>query len=754
MSKYRSRLSDEKWILMFVFVALVLSVSMHKADAVSVDKPDAGPREAVTDGPFLPPIPSQPWTRSPILDVNGNGMPDPGDNGANVTRSGPSLTLSVTGFPTKFSGQTSATLSNPQPGTLRFLTATTRYTDSFGGVHTITANFKNLDAGGRPTLIELNENGSTPYVPPSKGPAHVHMGPKAYLINVIDADKNGIYEAFTFEGTNQPKATINFVTVDVNNDGKGDFVTIPWSLASAIGVQAKNRIPQVFIPVGDTDLDGIPDAPALDLDRDGFPDRDLLAAPGLTAPAGKIAVGGGDQKLYFAQFGNGSTNKAPLAGLQVFSQIMLINQSTEATTASVAVRDDLGRALFTTLNGEATSGNKNVIIPAGGLRVLKTDGLGTVTSGSVTVSSDKTLAGVILFGGSFGLAGVGSSLPLSGGFLAPMETNTAGGINTGIAMLNLETAPLTATLQLADTEGRVFSTARLDGANAIAAGGHLSKFLSEFNWVPALDFSNLQAVLRVTTNGRVAATVVQTRPGEFATMPVSPLVGDALSTQLNFAHFGTGIVTGTQKIISQIVLIGLSNIENQATLTVRDDAGLPMTVDLNGETINGTKDIMLPAGGLRSLKTSGNGPLKAGSVQVTATRPMAGVIIFAGDFGAAGVGSSVGLSSGFSAPVENNDSLGISTGIAIQNLETADMVADLELFSTEGQRIATGRIDGDLTVKAGGHLARFVPQFRWTPVVNFANFTGVIKVKPNGRAAATVIQTRPLQFATMPVAPN
>ncbi len=53
--------------------------------------------------------------------------------------------------------------------------------------------------------------------------------------------------------------------------------------------------------------------------------------------------------------------------------------------------------------------------------------------GSVTVSSDIELAGVILFGGSVGVAGVGASEVLRRGFGAPLESNAEDGINTGIA---------------------------------------------------------------------------------------------------------------------------------------------------------------------------------------------------------------------------------------------------------------------------------------------------------------------------------
>ncbi len=77
--------------------------------------------------------------------------------------------------------------------------------------------------------------------------------------------------------------------------------------------------------------------------------------------------------------------------------------------------------------------------------MLSPDGLGllplrdrspdpiTEVSAPVTVPSDIELAGVILFGGSVGVAGVGASEVLRRGFGAPLESNAEDGINTGIA---------------------------------------------------------------------------------------------------------------------------------------------------------------------------------------------------------------------------------------------------------------------------------------------------------------------------------
>ena len=46
-------------------------------------------------------------------------------------------------------------------------------------------------------------------------------------------------------------------------------------------------------------------------------------------------------------------------------------------------------------------------------------------------------------------------------------------------------------------------------------------FATEFDWDTEVDFSDFRGVLKVTGDGRMAATVLQTRPGQFASLPVA-----------------------------------------------------------------------------------------------------------------------------------------------------------------------------------------------------------------------------------------
>ena len=227
-------------------------------------------------------------------------------------------------------------------------------------------------------------------------------------------------------------------------------------------------------------------------------------------PQGQYKVA---HQLNFAQFADGLGT--------IESQILLLNLSGEkTTTAQITLRDDNGSLLTADLNGETVIGVKQFQIEASGLKVLTTDGVGDLVVGSVSVTSGQPLAGVVVFSGSgVGAAGVGSSEVFAKGFIAPMEANTDASVRTGVAMMNLETEVLPLTAELLGTDGVLLDTVNL----TLPALGHKAVFLDELGWSSSIDLSVFEGILRVGSNGNVSATVIQTRPGQFVTLPVSAI---------------------------------------------------------------------------------------------------------------------------------------------------------------------------------------------------------------------------------------
>ena len=184
----------------------------------------------------------------------------------------------------------------------------------------------------------------------------------------------------------------------------------------------------------------------------------------------------------------------------------------------MALRDDTGLPVSVDLNGQHVFGELEATIPPSGLRVFETDGTGDLVTGSVTVSSDLSLAGVILFGGTVGVAGVGNSTPLSSAFLAPMEVRATDQVNTGMAIMNLLDERVLLDFELFDPQGNLLAGAQSE----LPTRGHMARYLTELAWDPEVDFSDFEGLLRITPSDSVAGTVIQTRPNQFATMPVTP----------------------------------------------------------------------------------------------------------------------------------------------------------------------------------------------------------------------------------------
>jgi hypothetical protein len=251
----------------------------------------------------------------------------------------------------------------------------------------------------------------------------------------------------------------------------------------------------------DKDLNGI-----IWVSRDDI-EKVTMVVPSLT---GQIAFAP-EYRLFFAQFADG-------AGL--FSQFILVSLSKDTDTyAEISLRTPEGEPLSVDLDGQQVDGKlEDLVIPADGTAILSTDGKGAVVVGSATVTSDLPLAGVIVFGGGSGLAGVPSSAAHAAGFTAPiLEEGKPLHTRTGFAVMNLEGEELTLELALLDEDGDVLAQAQI----LLPALGQLARFADEIAWDSPVDFSDFRGTVQVSAVGRTGATVIQTRPQQFATMPVA-----------------------------------------------------------------------------------------------------------------------------------------------------------------------------------------------------------------------------------------
>ncbi len=227
------------------------------------------------------------------------------------------------------------------------------------------------------------------------------------------------------------------------------------------------------------------------------------------------------------------------------------------------------------------------------------------------------------------------------------------------------------------------------------------------------------------------------------------------ATNLEFAHFGNGL-----GLTSDIVLTNTSTTRAvSGSLEFTDMDGQPVDVGIvagPGIVPRGASqaanriDFVLPISGTVTISTDGQGPLVSGAVRVTSQSPLGGVIRFSiPGIGIAGVQPSQPVT-GFSTPVRRTAS-GISTGVALHNLEQTPVDIHLRLLNPDGSERATTTIEGFV---ANAQTARFIDQL--FEQLGDELFQGTLVATVTGgriNAMALELGNAPGQFTTLPVTP-
>ena len=215
-----------------------------------------------------------------IIDTDGDGLASPGDQTVGVSRMGNAVTVDSPWDCTPGDGDNVFDLVNPD-GNGRFQTARRNW-DGGSQLITITGVANN----GSPTTFAFTE---------TKG-RKIRTGTG----ELLDSNKDGVTDGFSGtetvpDGSLAPASvfSVSLVQSDTNADGNPDYLSFPWSQASALGVNAMDTCgpggqdPQVWIPMADTNNDGINDGLVFDLDGNGVGDTDLFTTRGLARASGQ-----------------------------------------------------------------------------------------------------------------------------------------------------------------------------------------------------------------------------------------------------------------------------------------------------------------------------------------------------------------------------------------------------------------------------------------------------------------------------------
>ena len=224
---------------------------------------------AIVSGPFSASASAQPGQHmvgpgAPILvDTNGDGFPSAGDSGIVPQQSGSALNV------------TTLWSCNTQPNTQVFLA------DQDGAGRFQTASRTN---NGRQQVMRVTSasGGAATQFSFAESDTFLHAtGTGA----VLDMNGDGFGDAISTSGK------IN-MTIGLLFTSDSNFVSIPLSQVAALGARSSpcglGFVPQIWVPLADTDGDGRGDSIVFDLNGDGIPDGQFYRSPrfrGLSVPA-------------------------------------------------------------------------------------------------------------------------------------------------------------------------------------------------------------------------------------------------------------------------------------------------------------------------------------------------------------------------------------------------------------------------------------------------------------------------------------
>ena len=236
-------------------------------------------------------------------------------------------------------------------------------------------------------------------------------------------------------------------------------------------------------------------------------------------PVARTGGGGREAALDFAHFANGASITSDLVlvnvGATPIRPVMYFYDKAGDPIAAESVVDVTGD-LDVTEDGALTV--QTELEPLGEL-TTSTHGRGVVVSGSVKVVSARPIGGVLRFDlPGIGVAGVGASSPVSDA-LFPVRRQEAG-INTGVAIHNLESSPELVRCELM-REGVLRDAVPIP----LAGNGQVSWFIDEM--FPATDTSDFVGSVRCTVpdGGSFAGVAVELDAANriFTTLPVVPV---------------------------------------------------------------------------------------------------------------------------------------------------------------------------------------------------------------------------------------
>lgn len=319
-----------------------------------------------------------------------------------------------------------------------------------------------------------------------------------------------------------------------------------------------------------------------------------------------------------------------------------------------------------------------------------------------------------------------------------------GPINTGVAIVNPNSTPVTISFNFTDASGNDFgqNTFSLDGNSQIA------RFLNQ----EPFSASSFSGSFSFSASAPVAAIAIRSlvnERGEFlmTTQPVTPMPASFSASPFIVAHFADGSGWKSQVILvntTDVALTGTVQFFSDGTATV---AGAPLTLTVNGQT--GTVfSYLVRARSSAKLETAGFAavPVQVGSVKITPATGSAPSAFVAFSYSPSGVTVSQTTvqaqpeAIALRAYVETSSSAmqpgAIQSGFAIANSSATSATVNFELSSLNGTSLG---LAASAAVPASGHVSMFLHElFPGLPLP----FRGILRMTASGPVSVVSLRTR------------
>src|SRR5215467_11602219 len=433
------------------------------------------------------------------------------------------------------------------------------------------------------------------------------------------------------------------------------------------------------------------------------------------------------------------------AGLNYVTLVQLVNNNSANIAGHLTLFSDNGAALPASFDGQAPKPALDFTINSGATRQIQISLSGAITSGWMQIGytpADAQTTVIIQYrAGTSILTEVGVN-EMDGGSNSctwvcgtdfSAESDTANGLNTGIAIVNPNTTANGALVRLWDPNtGSQLGSATV----ALAANAHVAKLLTElFPSVAGINLIRAQVSIDACSTSTCAAagtggfiaTALRLNGSLFTTLPVVPRGTTTnvirLLPHVAFGGDPNGVNFKTALYLTTPLAAGVTGVAD-----IFDDNGNPIAASANGGTpsshfaftVLGSRvmkivlsgDVTLQAGWVR-LTLPGNASLVVNAVFQTYTGPTL-----------ASEASVLESPADTEALISVNVQAGVTNvGVALANPQATTNTISLTLYNQAGFVAATQFV----TLPPFGHLAQYVTTI--FPQLASSSFTGSLSIQ-------------------------